>query len=263
MSEGVTVAAETEAPSREGGRVPAKSSAGLRRFVPVLLVAGGLCLGYAFGLQHFLSLEFLAESRDVLRESAAAHPVLAPLLLVCVYALAVAFSFPAASVLTIFSGFLFGWLWGGILAIIAATLGAVALFLAARSAFGGVLRARLGGWAGKLAQGFAQGAFSFLLVLRFAPFMPFFIVNIAPAFFNVRLRTYLAATFFGIMPGAFAYAWLGQGVDSVLAAARAAGRSPDVADLVTPEITVAFLLLAAVAAAAALVKHVWAKRHAA
>jgi uncharacterized membrane protein YdjX (TVP38/TMEM64 family) len=37
-------------------------------------------------------------------------------------------------------------------------------------------------------------------VLRLAPFIPFFVVNIAPAFFCVRTRTFVIATFLGILP---------------------------------------------------------------
>ena len=174
-----------------------------------------------------------------------------------VYAAAVAFSFPAASVLTIFGGFLFGWALGAALAVVAATVGATALFSAARTAFGEGLKERLSGISAKLADGFEHDAFAFLLVLRLAPFIPFVAVNIAPALFNVRLKTFVAATAIGIVPGAIAYAWLGEGLDSVLAAAAAAGRHVKVKDLVTPEITVAFALLSLVALVAAIVKRRW------
>ena len=45
-------------------------------------------------------------------------------------------------------------------------------------------------------------------------------MNIAPALFSVPLRTYVAATFLGILPGTFAYAYLGSGIDSVIEAAE-------------------------------------------
>ena len=89
-------------------------------------------------------------------------------------------------------------------------------------------------------------------MLRLAPVFPFFIINIAPAFFDIRLRTYVAATFLGIIPGTFAYTWLGQGLDSVIVAA--AGREISISDLVTPEITIAFLGLAIVAAIPTIVR---------
>ena len=116
--------------------------------------------------------------------------------------MAAALSFPAAAILTIFSGFLFGWLPGTVFAMLGATGGATLLFLAARTAFGGFLRERVGGFAARLSDGFARDAFSYLLVLRLAPFIPFFVVNIAPALFNVRLRTFVLATVIGILPGA-------------------------------------------------------------
>lgn len=219
-----------------------------RRFLPAAVILAGLAAGYAFGLHQYLTLDYLAESRETLKAAVAAHPFLAPAAFALFYALAVAFSFPAASVLTIFSGFLFGWLLGGLLVVAAATVGATALFLAARTAFGDVLKRKVGGRAARLAQGFRDNAFGFLLVLRLAPVFPFWVVNIAPALFGVRLRDYVAATFLGILPATFAYAYLGRGVESVLVAAAASGADVSVRDLVTPQITIAFVALAMVAA---------------
>ncbi len=227
-----------------------------RKFLPLGVVAAGLAAGYAAGLQDYLSLQALAEQRETLKAYVAENQVGSAIGFVVAYALAVAFSFPAASILTIFAGFLFGWLLGGALTAIAATIGAAAIFLAAKSAFGDVLRKRAGPFAAKLAEGFAKDAFGYLFVLRLAPVFPFFIMNIAPAFFDIKLRTYVAATFLGILPGTFAYAWLGQGLDSVIVSAAAAGREVSISDLVTPEITFAFAGLAIVAAIPTIVRKV-------
>ena len=66
--------------------------------------------------------------------------------------------------------------------------------------------------------------------------------------------------FFGILPGTFAYAYLGEGVDSVLMAAREAGRDISIGDLVTTEITIAFAALAVVAAIPTIVKKIRGRR---
>ncbi len=242
-----------------GERMNARSMAW--RFAPIAVVLAGLVLGYVMGWHHYLTLGYLGKSQDALKAIVTDHPMLAPAAFVVCYALAVAFSFPAASVLTIFGGFLFGWAFGAMLAVIAATIGATAVFLAARTAFGDYFKRRLGGVSARLAEGFEKDAFSFLLVLRLAPFIPFVVVNVAPAFFNVRLRTFVGATAIGIVPGALAYAWLGEGVNSVLAAAKAAGRHASVKDLVTPEITTAFAALALVALIATVVKKRWKRKH--
>lgn len=255
MSKGVTAGRLAEQPASGEPSI-------FRRFLPVTLILAAFALCYSFGVQSYLSLDFLAHSRVALKSWVGEHTVLAPLLFVAFYALSVALSLPAASVLTVFAGFLFGWALGGSLAVVAATLGATVLFMAARTAFGDVLRARVGSWGARLAEGFRRDAFGYLLVLRLAPFFPFFAVNVAPAFFDVRLRTYVAATFIGIIPGTFAYAWLGTGLDSVLREAASSGHAVRVADLMTPELTIAFAALASVAAIAAFVKRRWASRFA-
>lgn len=224
------------------------------RFLPLVVLLGGLGLGYAFGLHHYLSLTYLGEQRGALQAYVAEHKLFSSLVFMVIYTAAVAFSFPAASVLTIFGGFLFGWLQAGIMVAFAATLGATILFLAAKSSIGGFLRAKLKGSAASFADGFAKDALSYLFVLRLAPVFPFFLVNIAPALFNVRVKDYVIATFFGILPGTFAFCYLGEGVGSVLDAAAASGTTPSVKSLVTPEITIAFASLACVAAIPSLVR---------
>lgn len=230
------------------------AGATIKRFAPLIVIIAGLAFGYAMGWHRFLSLSYLSESREMLRGFVEENYLLSAAGFAAAYAIATAFSFPAAAILTIFGGFLFGWLVGGALVAVAATTGASILFLAARSAFGDFLRERVGGRAKKLAQGFEDDAFSYLLVLRLAPIFPFFVMNIAPALFNVPLRTYVAATFLGILPGVFAYAYLGQGIDSVLVSAQEAGTEVSVGDLVTPQITLAFVALAVVAAVPTIIK---------
>ena len=85
-------------------------------------------------------------------------------------------------------------------------------------------------------------------------------MNVAPALFRVPVRTYVIATFIGILPGTFAYAYLGEGVDSVIAAAKASGGTPSVGDLVTPEILAAFAILALAALLPTLIKR-WRGRN--
>lgn len=233
---------------------PTDAPSPIRRYAPIAVVVGGLALGYALGAHEYLSLDYLTTAREGLQATVANNPVLSAGAFVAIYATATAFAFPAASILTVVAGFLFGWVLGGVLTAIAATTGATALFLATKSALGDAIRAKAGPKVRKLADGFQSNAFSYLLALRLAPIFPFFVINIAPALFGVRLRDYVAATFLGILPGTFAYNYLGQGLDSVLAAAAASGESASVGDLVTPQITIAFLALGVVALIPTLVK---------
>ncbi|MCG5483324.1 MAG: TVP38/TMEM64 family protein [Sinorhizobium meliloti] len=218
------------------------------RFVPITLLLAGGALGYAYGLQDYVSLSALADQHETLAAHVGAHPLRSGLIFFAIYVAAVVFSIPAASVLTVSAGFLFGWLAGAAVAVLAATLGACLLFVAARGAFSDLLRRRAGGFLERFAEGFQANAFFYLLVLRLAPVFPFFVINIAPAFFEVKLRTYAMATLVGIVPGTLAYSWLGCGLGDVIALASESGRELALSDFVTTDVSLALVALAFIAA---------------
>ena len=66
-------------------------------------------------------------------------------------------------------------------------------------------------------EGFRKDAFNYLLFLRLVPLFPFFLVNLAPAIFGVRLAPFVAATAIGIVPATFVYALAGAGLDGAIA----------------------------------------------
>ena len=219
--------------------------AAARRFVPLAIILAGLALAYAAGLHRHISLNAFLDSRSALRDFVSDNLLIASAGFVAGYAILVAFAFPAAAIVTIAGGFLFGWFLGGTLTVIGATIGATVLFLAARHAFGDVLRRRAGGSLARFADGFRDDAFSYLLVLRLTPVLPFVAVNVAPAFFDVKLRTYVVSTFLGIIPGCMVYAFLGSGINRALA--RAGEGEITLASLVTMDMTVALIGLGALA----------------
>ena len=204
----------TMADAQNGSEAQSKNS--LKRWVPIGIIATALATAYALGLHEYISLQALSDNREALQGFVAENMLLAALTYMAVYIIAVALSFPGASFLTIASGFSFGWLLGGALTAVAATIGAAIIFLAARTAFGDLLQRKAGDRIKKLQQGFQEDSFNYLLFLRLAPIFPFWIINLAPALFGMRLGPYVLATFIGILPGTFAYAYFGQGISSAI-----------------------------------------------
>jgi uncharacterized membrane protein YdjX (TVP38/TMEM64 family) len=94
------------------------------------------------------------------------------------------------------------------------------------------------------------------LVLRLIPLFPFFVVNLVPAFLGVRLRTYAAATFIGIIPGTFVYAWVGTSLGSIFAS----GGEFSPAGILTPEVVIALVGLAVLSFLPAAYKAIRARR---
>jgi uncharacterized membrane protein YdjX (TVP38/TMEM64 family) len=164
------------------------------------------------GGSRYLSLSALKEHRDTMLRFADAHRVAALALAFVIYAGTVALSLPGGLVLSLACGLLFGRLLGTAVAVAAATLGATLVFLAARYLFADAARRRLGTRGERINAGFRRHAFSYLLFLRLVPLFPFFLVNLAPAFTTVPVRTFVLATLIGIIPGTFVYVNLGQAV---------------------------------------------------
>jgi uncharacterized membrane protein YdjX (TVP38/TMEM64 family) len=230
----------------------------------VVVVIGAVAY-YAVGHGE-ISLASLIRHRATINDFVTAHQMAAVLAYIGLYIVVVAFSVPGATFLTVTGGFLFGLAAGASAAVIGATVGATLIFLAARTALGEPLLKRAGPRATKLAQGFREDAFSYLLFLRLVPAFPFFLVNLVPAFAGVRLIPFVTATALGIIPGAVVFAFAGTGLDSVIAAQEAAyrdclaaGRTDcrlafDAKDVLTPELLGALVALGLLALLPAVVR---------
>jgi uncharacterized membrane protein YdjX (TVP38/TMEM64 family) len=215
----------------------------LKRLAPLLLILAALALAYALGLQRQLSWTALAAHQAALRTWVQAEPLATAAGYVAVYTLAVAASFPGAIWITITGGLMFGTKLGAALAVCGSTLGAILLFLAARSALGPFLERRAGRLLDRLRPGLQRDGFLYVLALRLIPVMPFWLINLAAALSGVRLSHFIAATVIGIIPAVTVFASIGAGIGGVLAA----GQIPDISIIFSPTVLLALLGLAALA----------------
>ena len=199
------------------------------RFLPLALIGLVSLTVIALGWHNHLSFAGLLASRAAIDAMVAGHPIAALAAFIGIYAVAVALSLPGAVFLTICGGAVFGAWAGGLAALVGATAGATAIFLIAKSALGEWLVRRAGQRYAKLASGFCADAFYYLLFLRLVPVFPFWLVNLAPALCGVRLATFVGATALGIIPGTFAFAVFGAGLDHAAAAQLAAYRACEAA----------------------------------
>lgn len=243
----------------------------IMRLLPLLILATATGLFLWFGCLDYLSLQKLAENRELLLGRVSGNFLMSLLIYMTIYAAIVALSLPAAGALTLAGGFLFGALIAGLATIIAATLGATLIFILARTALAEPLSRRAGPWLNKLRGGFQDNALSYLLFLRLVPAFPFWLVNLAPALLGVRLRDFVIATFLGIIPGTFAFTLTGAGLGSVLEAHQqsydkclaqqsqpgACSFDLDPASLVTPQLIIAFVALGIIALIPVIVKRIW------
>lgn len=239
----------------------ASRGSGLWRFLPLGAVLIGLAVIFATGLHESLSFETFIDYQDRLEHLVAENLVKMLGLYVAVYVAAVTLSLPASAFLTTIGGYLFGWVLGGGIAALSATLGATSIFLIARTSLGRPLLSRAGPKIQSFAEGFQKRAFSYLLFLRLMPVVPFWLTNLAAAFFGIGLRTFVLATQIGMLPASFTFAFAGSGLDDVIGAqararaeclAKGGGECPvdfDAKSLLTPELMIALGILGILALA--------------
>ncbi len=229
-----------------------KKPNGLPRWLPLAALVTGAAVGTYF-LGDSLSFQALADNRGALIEFRDANYLATALIYIAIYVAIVAFSVPGATIATLAGGFLFGLVAGTILTVIGATLGASAIFLAAKWGFGERLAAKMEtseGVAKRFREGLRQNELSYLFLIRLVPAIPFFVANLLPALVGVGLGKYVLTTFLGIMPGTAVYTWVGVGLGEVFAS----GQPPNLGIIFEPQILGPLLSLAGLAVLPILIK---------
>jgi uncharacterized membrane protein YdjX (TVP38/TMEM64 family) len=216
-----------------------------KAMLPLLAILAVLLLALSLGWHRHLSWSALAAAQADLLAHVAARPLVSAATYVAAYAAAVAVSIPGAVVITVTGGLLFGTVAGTALAVTGATIGAVLLFLAARTAAGPLLAARAAPLLGRIRPGLERDGFAYLLAARLIPVLPFWLINLAPALVGMRLAPFALATFLGIIPGTVVFASIGAGLGHVLES----GRTPDLGLILSPQVLLPFVALAALSLA--------------
>ena len=162
------------------------------------------------GFALFLALG--PDEQTVIRESAAwrehARTNLAVALAIFFVAevVLVAVSAPVGIWMSALAGFLFGFWIGTAVVSVAAMLGAMLAFLAARYVFFDAIhraartRPRLQRWLAAIDRGFHDHGAYYVLLLRLTPVIPFWALNLGLGLTRVRVRDYWWATQLGMLP---------------------------------------------------------------
>jgi uncharacterized membrane protein YdjX (TVP38/TMEM64 family) len=189
-----------------------------KQFGSLLVLCAGALIG-AILLGDFVTFEAVQQNRQTLVTFRDAHFGLMVLGFLSFYVLIVSFSLPGASVTSITGGFLFGLTLGTVLNVIAASIGAIAIFLAVKAGLGKLAVQKidkLGGRMARLREKLVENEISVLLMLRLLPIIPFFAVNIVSALVGIKLKNFVFTTVLGIIPGALVFTWIGVGIGEVL-----------------------------------------------
>ncbi|MEK7207334.1 MAG: VTT domain-containing protein [Pseudomonadota bacterium] len=170
-----------------------------------------LRLALALALIAAVAVAFYYRDRlslDTLDASIKQAGMLGPLLFMAIYALATVLFLPG-SVLTLAGGALFGPVAGTFYNLTGATIGATLAFLVARYIASEWAARKAGGRLKQLMEGVENEGWRFVAFTRLVPLFPFFLLNYALGLTRIRISHYIISTYVFMLPGAFAYTYLG------------------------------------------------------
>lgn len=174
-----------------------------------------ICLAGCWILPQYFNMSVLATHDEALRSWCRANTLLALLLMFVSYTAITAASIPAAALMTMIAGWIFGFWPAFIVISFASTLGATCAFLISRTLLQELMQRHYGTLAQKMAQAIEQHGATVVLMLRLAPTFPFFLVNILLALSPVRLRTFWWASQLGMLPGTAVFVAAGASLPSL------------------------------------------------
>lgn len=203
------------------------------RIALVAAIAALVGAYYAFGLDRYFSLAYFKEQHAVFVAYYNANTLSTLLIYGLVYTIVTALSLPAASVMTLLAGALFGFWAGLVMVSVASTIGATLAFLAARLVFGEALQKKYPARFARINRNFEREGDLYLLTLRLVPIFPFFLVNLMMGLTKISTLRYFVISMVGMLPGTMAYVYAGLQL----------GQVDSLGDIVSPGLVAAFVII--------------------
>ena len=120
------------------------------------------------------------------------------------------------SPIVLLSGFIFGKWFGFIYAVISLSIGATLLYIFANYFLKDLVEEKFSKRFSNLNEKFKKNEFTFFLIYRFVGGIPFFISNILPTIFNVKLKNFFFGSIIGMSPQIFVGVSLGAGLNEII-----------------------------------------------
>jgi len=137
------------------------------------------------------------------------------LLFTSFYCFLIICNFPAASLLSLIGGFLYGTWVGGISIIIGGTIGSFIVFLVAKSFFHDYIFKKLLNKYKFINNYFQKNDLELMLLIRLIPGIPFFAQNLILAGLGAKRSKFFFTTLIGLSPWAIIFASIGRGLEEI------------------------------------------------
>ena len=168
-----------------------------------------------FSFQDFSSYELIRDNRDTLEQVKNSNIFISSILFLLgtiIWVLLLGFGSPVFWV----GGFIFGKWLGTLIIVFGLSIGATFLYMFANYFLKDLIEEKFSSRFNNLTEKFKENEFTFFLIYRFIGGIPFFISNILPTIFNVKIRNFFLGSVIGMTPQLFVGASLGAGLNKIL-----------------------------------------------
>jgi uncharacterized membrane protein YdjX (TVP38/TMEM64 family) len=183
--------------------------------VGLCVILLGTSLYYLLGPDDALNLEWLKDNQRPLETFYRGNSLTVMAGFVGLFLVIGLFLLPGATLLSVFSGAVFGLPLGPLLVSLGSTLGAVLAFFVARYIFRDWVEERFGTRLNPIHEGLCENDINYMLVLRLVPLFPFFLVNIAMGVSPISWKVFMVGTLLGKLPATWIYANAGSHLASL------------------------------------------------
>ena len=203
------------------------------KIILIVAIIGLIASFFIFDLGQYFNLAFLKARQGDIEVYYANNPIQTVLIFFLTYVLVTGLSLPAASILTLASGAVFGVLIGTVLVSFASTIGATLAFLASRFLFRDFIQNRFADKLQVINQGIEKDGAFYLFTLRLVPAFPFFIINLVMGLTPIRTLTYALVSQIGMLAATIVYVNAGTQLAKV----------NKIGDILSPQLIASFILL--------------------
>ena len=210
-----------------------------KKLILIAILAILVGVFFFFGLHKYFTLESLQENHAYLKNLYSENPILISTVFFLIYVAFTALSLPAAAVLTLGAGVVFGFWTGLVLVSFASTIGATLAFLIARYVFRDAMEKKFGSQLEKINKGVAKDGWLYCFSARLIPAFPFFVVNAVMALTKLKTTTFYWSSQLGMLAGTAVFVNAGAQLGDRINEIKGFG------EIFTLKIIGSFLLLAA------------------
>lgn len=181
----------------------------IQKVVLLVIFLSLIALFFALDLQQIFNLEYFQAQRDVILAYKTENFWLSSLIYFLLYIIIAALSLPAAAILTIAGGAVFGLAWGLLMVSFASTIGATLAFLLSRTLLRDWVQTRFGRYLKPINEGIERDGAFYLFTLRLIPVFPFFLVNALMALTPISTLSFYMVSQLGMLFGTALYVNVG------------------------------------------------------